>query len=164
MPHAKVAVVCALQYVRGGMSAFLTDYDNARLVITAVSVRDMNAGMHISIHKRTPAISTSTSTTMFPGDGVHRCDQEHLDSETCWPEALVEHQNVCLGMPVITPQELNMAAESELFENIDTFFAHQRDGSRIADASWYHHQHLVLESHQLSLKSTNTANSGFYPG
>lgn len=138
------------------MSAFLTGYDGAKLAVTVVLVRDTDAGLEVYVQERVPEMPTFPSTTVFPGGGVDRRDQEHLDLETYWHGLSLETWSARLAMSAAATQGLIMAAGRELFEETGTLLAQHRDGSLIADASRYHQQRLALEHHQLSFSQLLT--------
>lgn len=128
-----------------------TGFNGARLAATVLLLRDTAEGLRVWIQERVHTMRNYPGHVVFPGGGVDPRDfpPRSWDSGELWAGRSVVSMARCMGVTKYKAHALVFAAARELFEEAGTLLAIRDDGL-VSDASRYHRERELLESHEIS--------------
>ena len=128
-----------------------TGFNGARLAATVLLLRDTAEGLRVWIQERVHTMRNYPGHVVFPGGGVDPRDfpPRTWDSGELWAGRSVVSMARRMGVTKYKAHALVFAAARELFEEAGTLLAIREDGL-VSDASRYHREREVLESHEIS--------------
>ena len=128
-----------------------TGFNGARLVATVLLLRDTAEGLRVWIQERVRTMRNYPGHVVFPGGGVDPRDfpPRTWDSGELWAGRSVVSMARRMGVTKYKAHALVFAAARELFEESGTLLAIREDGL-VSDASRYHRERELLESHEIS--------------
>ena len=128
-----------------------TGFNGARLAATVLLLRDTAEGLRVWIQERVSTMRNYPGHVVFPGGGVDPRDfpPRTWDSGDLWAGRSVVSMARRMGVTKYKAHALVFAAARELFEEAGTLLAIREDGL-VSDASRYHRERELLESHEIS--------------
>ena len=128
-----------------------TGFNGARLAATVLLLRDTAEGLRVWIQERVRTMRNYPGHVVFPGGGVDPRDfpPRTWDSGELWAGRSVVSMARRMGVTKYKAHALVFAAARELFEEAGTLLAIREDGL-VSDASRYHCERELLESHEIS--------------
>lgn len=128
-----------------------TGFNGARLAATVLLLRDTAEGLRVWIQERVHTMRNYPGHVVFPGGGVDPRDfpPRTWDSGELWAGRSVVSMARRMGVTKYKAHALVFAAARELFEEAGTLLAIREDGL-VSDASRYHRERELLESHEIS--------------
>ena len=128
-----------------------TGFNGARLAATVLLLRDSPEGIRVWIQERVHTMRTYPGHVVFPGGGVDPRDfpPRSWDSGELWAGQSVISMARRMGVTKYKAHALVFAAARELFEEAGTLLAIREDGI-VSDASRYHRERELLETHEIS--------------
>ena len=128
-----------------------TGFNGARLAATVLLLRDTTEGLRVWIQERVHTMRNYPGHVVFPGGGVDPRDfpPRSWDSGELWAGRSVVSMARRMGVTKYKAHALVFAAARELFEEAGTLLAIRDDGL-VSDASRYHRERELLESHEIS--------------
>ena len=128
-----------------------TGFNGARLAATVLLLRDTTEGLRVWIQERVHTMRNYPGHVVFPGGGVDPRDfpPRSWDSGELWAGRSVVSMARRMGVTKYKAHALVFAAARELFEEAGTLLAIREDGL-VSDASRYHRERELLESHEIS--------------
>lgn len=128
-----------------------TGFNGARLAATVLLLRDTAEGLRVWIQERVRTMRNYPGHFVFPGGGVDPRDfpPRTWDSGELWAGRSVVSMARRMGVTKYKAHALVFAAARELFEEAGTLLAIREDGL-VSDASRYHRERELLESHEIS--------------
>lgn len=128
-----------------------TGFNGARLAATVLLLRDTTEGLRVWIQERVSTMRNYPGHVVFPGGGVDPRDfpPRSWDSGELWAGRSVVSMARRMGVTKYKAHALVFAAARELFEEAGTLLAIREDGL-VSDASRYHRERELLESHEIS--------------
>ncbi|MBE7338381.1 NUDIX hydrolase [Corynebacterium aurimucosum] len=128
-----------------------TGFNGARLAATVLLLRDTAGGLRVWIQERVRTMRNYPGHVVFPGGGVDPRDfpPRTWDSGELWAGRSVVSMARRMGVTKYKAHALVFAAARELFEEAGTLLAIREDGL-VSDASRYHRERELLESHEIS--------------
>ena len=128
-----------------------TGFNGARLAATVLLLRDTAEGLRVWIQERVRTMRNYPGHVVFPGGGVDPRDfpPRTWDSGELWAGRSVVSMARRMGVTKYKAHALVFAAARELFEEAGTLLAIREDGL-VSDASRYHRERELLESHEIS--------------
>ena len=128
-----------------------TGFNGARLAATVLLLRDTAEGLRVWIQERVSTMRNYPGHVVFPGGGVDPRDfpPRTWDSGELWAGRSVVSMARRMGVTKYKAHALVFAAARELFEESGTLLAIREDGL-VSDASRYHRERELLESHEIS--------------
>ncbi len=128
-----------------------TGFNGARLAATVLLLRDTTEGLRVWIQERVRTMRNYPGHVVFPGGGVDPRDfpPRTWDSGELWAGRSVVSMARRMGVTKYKAHALVFAAARELFEEAGTLLAIREDGL-VSDASRYHRERELLESHEIS--------------
>ncbi|MHB2251262.1 NUDIX hydrolase [Corynebacterium aurimucosum] len=128
-----------------------TGFNGARLAATVLLLRDTAEGLRVWIQERVSTMRNYPGHVVFPGGGVDPRDfpPRTWDSGELWAGRSVVSMARRMGVTKYKAHALVFAAARELFEEAGTLLAIREDGL-VSDASRYHRERELLESHEIS--------------
>lgn len=128
-----------------------TGFNGARLAATVLLLRDTAEGLRVWIQERVSTMRNYPGHVVFPGGGVDPRDfpPRTWDSGDLWAGRSVVSMARRMGVTKYKAHALVFAAARELFEEAGTLLAIREDGL-VSDASRYHRERGLLESHEIS--------------
>lgn len=128
-----------------------TGFNGARLAATVLLLRDTAEGLRVWIQERVRTMRNYPGHVVFPGGGVDPRDfpPRTWDSGDLWAGRSVVSMARRMGVTKYKAHALVFAAARELFEEAGTLLAIREDGL-VSDASRYHRERELLESHEIS--------------
>ena len=128
-----------------------TGFNGARLAATVLLLRDSPDGIQVWIQERVHTMRNYPGHVVFPGGGVDPRDfpPRSWDSGELWAGRSVVSMARRMGVTKYKAHALVFAAARELFEEAGTLLAIREDGL-VSDASRYHRERELLESHEIS--------------
>lgn len=128
-----------------------TGFNGARLAATVLLLRDTAEGLRVWIQERVSTMRNYPGHVVFPGGGVDPRDfpPRAWDSGDLWAGRSVVSMARRMGVTKYKAHALVFAAARELFEEAGTLLAIREDGL-VSDASRYHRERELLESHEIS--------------
>ena len=128
-----------------------TGFNGARLAATVLLLRDTAEGLRVWIQERVRTMRNYPGHVVFPGGGVDPRDfpPRTWDSGELWAGRSVVSMARRMGVTKYKAHALVFAAARELFEESGTLLAIREDGL-VSDASRYHRERELLESHEIS--------------
>lgn len=128
-----------------------TGFNGARLAATVLLLRDSPEGIRVWIQERVHTMRTYPGHVVFPGGGVDPRDfpPRSWDSGELWAGRSVVSMARRMGVTKYKAHALVFAAARELFEEAGTLLAIREDGI-VSDASRYHRERELLETHEIS--------------
>lgn len=128
-----------------------TGFNGARLAATVLLLRDTAEGLRVWIQERVHTMRNYPGHVVFPGGGVDPRDfpPRTWDSGELWAGRSVVSMARRMGVTKYKAHALVFAAARELFEEAGTLLAIRDDGL-ISDASRYHRERELLETHEIS--------------
>ncbi|WP_295806785.1 NUDIX domain-containing protein [uncultured Corynebacterium sp.] len=128
-----------------------TGFNGARLAATVLLLRDSPDGIQVWIQERVHTMRNYPGHVVFPGGGVDPRDfpPRSWDSGELWAGRSVVSMARRMGVTKYKAHALVFAAARELFEESGTLLAIRDDGI-VSDASRYHRERELLETHAIS--------------
>ncbi|KKO78010.1 NUDIX hydrolase [Corynebacterium minutissimum] len=128
-----------------------TGFNGARLAATVLLLRDTTEGLRVWIQERVHTMRNYPGHVVFPGGGVDPRDfpPRSWDSGELWAGSSVVSMARRMGVTKYKAHALVFAAARELFEEAGTLLAIRDDGL-VSDASRYHRERELLETHEIS--------------
>lgn len=128
-----------------------TGFNGARLAATVLLLRDSLDGIQVWIQERVHTMRNYPGHVVFPGGGVDPRDfpPRSWDSGELWAGRSVVSMARRMGVTKYKAHALVFAAARELFEESGTLLAIRDDGI-VSDASRYHRERELLETHAIS--------------
>ena len=128
-----------------------TGFNGARLAATVLLLRDTAEGLRVWIQERVHTMRNYPGHVVFPGGGVDPRDfpPRSWDSGELWAGSSVVSMARRMGVTKYKAHALVFAAARELFEEAGTLLAIREDGL-VSDASRYHRERELLETHEIS--------------
>lgn len=128
-----------------------TGFNGARLAATVLLLRDTAEGLRVWIQERVHTMRNYPGHVVFPGGGVDPRDfpPRTWDSGELWAGRSVVSMARRMGVTKYKAHALVFAAARELFEEAGTLLAIREDGL-VSDASRYHRERELLETHEIS--------------
>ncbi|QQU77264.1 NUDIX hydrolase [Corynebacterium striatum] len=128
-----------------------TGFNGGRLAATVLLLRDGGEGLEVWIQERVSTMRNYPGHAVFPGGGVDPRDfpPRMWDSGDLWTGRSVISLARRMGVTKYKAHALVFAAIRELFEESGTLLAIRDDGI-VSDASRYHRERVLLESHDIS--------------
>lgn len=128
-----------------------TGFNGARLAATVLLLRDTAEGLRVWIQERVHTMRNYPGHVVFPGGGVDPRDfpPRTWDSGELWAGRSVVSMARRMGVTKYKAHALVFAAARELFEEAGTLLAIRDDGL-VSDASRYHRERELLETHEIS--------------
>ncbi|MBE7364878.1 NUDIX domain-containing protein [Corynebacterium aurimucosum] len=128
-----------------------TGFNGARLAATVLLLCDTAEGLRVWIQERVRTMRNYPGHVVFPGGGVDPRDfpPRTWDSGELWAGRSVVSMARRMGVTKYKAHALVFAAARELFEEAGTLLAIREDGL-VSDASRYHRERELLESHEIS--------------
>lgn len=128
-----------------------TGFNGARLAATVLLLRDTAGGLRVWIQERVRTMRNYPGHVVFPGGGVDPRDfpPRTWDSGELWAGRSVVSMARRMGVTKYKAHALVFAAARELFEEAGTLLAIREDGL-VSDASRFHRERELLESHEIS--------------
>ncbi|MTD90387.1 NUDIX hydrolase [Corynebacterium sp. HMSC076G08] len=128
-----------------------TGFNGARLAATVLLLRDTAEGLRVWIQERVRTMRNYPGHVVFPGGGVDPRDfpPRTWDSGELWAGRSVVSMARRMGVTKYKAHALVFAAARELFEEAGTLLAIREDGL-VSDASRYHRERELLETHEIS--------------
>lgn len=128
-----------------------TGFNGARLAATVLLLCDTAEGLRVWIQERVRTMRNYPGHVVFPGGGVDPRDfpPRTWDSGELWAGRSVVSMARRMGVTKYKAHALVFAAARELFEESGTLLAIREDGL-VSDASRYHRERELLESHEIS--------------
>ena len=128
-----------------------TGFNGARLAATVLLLRDTAEGLRVWIQERVRTMRNYPGHVVFPGGGVDPRDLSPCAgaSGELWAGRSVVSMARRMGVTKYKAHALVFAAARELFEEAGTLLAIREDGL-VSDASRYHRERELLESHEIS--------------
>ena len=128
-----------------------TGFNGARLAATVLLLRDTAEGLRVWIQERVRTMRNYPGHVVFPGGGVDPRDfpPRTWDSGELWAGRSVVSMARRMGVTKYKAHALVFAAARALFEESGTLLAIREDGL-VSDASRYHRERELLESHEIS--------------
>ena len=128
-----------------------TGFNGARLAATVLLLRDTAEGLRVWIQERVHTMRNYPGHVVFPGGGVDPRDfpPRSWDSGELWAGRSVVSMARRMGVTKYKAHALVFAAARELFEEAGTLLAIREDGL-VSDASRYHRERELLETHEIS--------------
>ena len=128
-----------------------TGFNGARLAATVLLLRDTAEGLRVWIQERVHTMRNYPGHVVFPGGGVDPRDfpPRTWDSGELWAGRSVVSIARRMGVTKYKAHALVFAAARELFEEAGTLLAIRDDGL-VSDASRYHRERELLETHEIS--------------
>lgn len=128
-----------------------TGFNGARLAATVLLLRDTDEGLRVWIQERVRTMRNYPGHVVFPGGGVDPRDfpPRTWDSGELWAGHSVVSMARRMGVTKYKAHALVFAAARELFEEAGTLLAIREDGL-VSDASRYHRERELLETHDIS--------------
>lgn len=128
-----------------------TGFNGARLAATVLLLRDTAEGLRVWIQERVRTMRNYPGHVVFPGGGVDPRDfpPRTWNSGELWAGRSVVSMARRMGVTKYKAHALVFAAARELFEEAGTLLAIREDGL-VSDASRYHRERELLESHEIS--------------
>ncbi|MDO5032874.1 NUDIX domain-containing protein [Corynebacterium sp.] len=126
-------------------------FNGGRLAATVLLLRDGAEGLEVWLQERVHTMRTYPGHAVFPGGGVDPRDfpPRMWDSGELWAGKSVVSMARRLGVTKYKAHALTFAAARELFEEAGTLLAIREDGI-VSDASRYHREREMLETHTIS--------------
>lgn len=146
---------CMSQSIHDSLDAIdpgeTTGFNGARLAATVLLLRDTAEGLRVWIQERVRTMRNYPGHVVFPGGGVDPRDfpPRTWDSGELWAGRSVVSMARRMGVTKYKAHALVFAAARELFEEAGTLLAIREDGL-VSDASRYHRERELLESHEIS--------------
>ena len=130
-----------------------TGFNGARLAATVLLLRDTAEGLRVWIQERVHTMRNYPGHVVFPGGGVDSRDfpGRAWNDGDLWLGRSAISMARQLGVTKYKAHALVFAAVRELFEETGTLLAVDDAGKLLDDARPFHHQRLLLESHEISL-------------
>lgn len=128
-----------------------TGFNGARLAATVLLLRDTAEGLRVWLQERVHTMRNYPGHVVFPGGGVDPRDfpPRTWDSGELWAGRSVVSMARRMGVTKYKAHALVFAAARELFEEAGTLLAIRDDGL-VSDASRYHRERELLETHEIS--------------
>ncbi|OFP36726.1 NUDIX domain-containing protein [Corynebacterium sp. HMSC071B10] len=131
----------------------VSGFHGARMSATVLLLRDTPQGMEVWMQERVLSMKNYPGVTVFPGGGVDSRDfpGRAWNDGDLWLGRSAISMARQLGVTKYKAHALVFAAVRELFEETGTLLAVDDAGQLLDDARPFHHQRLLLESHEISL-------------
>lgn len=128
-----------------------TGFNGARLAATVLLLRDGDDGLEVWVQERVSTMRNYPGHVVFPGGGVDPRDfpPRMWHSGDLWAGRSVISLARRMGVTKYKAHALVFAAARELFEEAGTLLAIREDGI-VSDASRYHRERGLLETHAIS--------------
>jgi len=137
-----------------------TGFNGGRMAATVLLIRDGKNGLEVWVQERVSTMVNYPGHVVFPGGGVDSRDfpPRSWDSGEFWAGRSVVSMARRMGVTKYKAHALVFAAARELFEEAGTLLVVDDNGP-VTDASPFHEQRALLETHEVSFTDFLAENS-----